>query len=48
MKAFKKFRNYVNGVRFLMETAANTLAHQLNLPSNDLPGALVTRWIAWI
>jgi hypothetical protein len=48
MKALKKFRNYVYGVRFLVETDANTLVHQLNLPANDLPGALVTRWIAWI
>jgi len=48
MKALKKFRNYVYGVRFLVETDANTLVHQLNLPTNDLPGALATRWIAWI
>jgi hypothetical protein len=48
MKALKKFCNYVYGVRFLVETDANTLVHQLNLPANDLPGALVTRWIAWI
>jgi len=48
MKALKKFRNYIDGVRFLVETDANTLVHQLNLPANDLPGALVTRWIAWI
>jgi len=48
MKALKMFHNYVYGVRFLVETDANTLVHQLNLPANDLPGALVTRWIAWI
>jgi integrase len=48
MKAVKKFRNYVYGVRLLVETDGNTLVHQLNLPANDLPGALVTRWIAWI
>jgi len=42
------FHNYVYGVRFLVETDANTLVHQLNLPANDLPGALVTLWIAWI
>jgi hypothetical protein len=48
MKARKKFRNYIYGVRFLVETDANTLVHQQNLPANDLPGALVTRWIVWI
>jgi len=48
MKALKKFRNYVYGVRFLVETDANTLVHQQHLPANDLPEALVTRWIAWI
>jgi hypothetical protein len=48
MKALKKFRNYVYGVRFLVETDANPLVHQLHLPANDLPGALVTQWIAWI
>ena len=42
MKALKKFRNYVYGVRFLVETDANTLVHQLNLPTSDLPGGLVT------
>jgi len=48
MKAIKKFGNYVYAVRFLVETDTNTLVHQLNLPANDLPGALLTRWIAWI
>jgi len=31
-----------------VETDANTLVHQLNLSANDPPGALATRWIAWI
>ena len=48
IRALKKFRNYVYGVRFLVETDANKLVHQLNLPENDLPGALITRWMAWI
>jgi hypothetical protein len=48
MKVLKKFRNNVYAVRFLMETDANRLVHQLNLPANDQPGALVTRWIMWI
>lgn len=31
-----------------METDANSLVHQLNLPANNLPGAVVTHWNAWI
>jgi hypothetical protein len=41
-KALKMFRNYVYVVRFLSQTGANTLVHQLNLPANNLPGALLT------
>jgi len=48
MKALKKFHNYVYGVRFLVETDTNTLVHELNLPTNNQPGGLVIRWIAWI
>ena len=48
MRALKKFYNNVYGVRFLVETNANTLVHQLNLPANDLLGALVTCGIVWI
>jgi len=48
MKSQKNFHNYVYGVRFLVETDANTLVHQPNLPANDPPGARVTHWIAWI
>jgi len=42
IKALKKCRNYVYGVRFLVERNANTSVHQLSLPANDLPGAQVT------
>jgi hypothetical protein len=42
IQTLKKFHHYVYGLRFLMETHAKTLVHQLNLPANDLPGALVT------
>jgi len=45
MKGVKRFHNNVNGVRFLAEPDSNTLVHQLNLPANHLPGALVTQWI---
>lgn len=31
-----------------MEIDANILAVQLNQSEKDLPGALVTQWIAWI
>lgn len=48
LKALKKMRFWLYGVRFVVEIDAKTLVHQLNLPANDLPGALVTRWIAWI
>src|SRR5580700_10075875 len=38
------------GVRthFVIETDANILVAQLNKSATDLPGALVTRWIAYI
>ena len=48
LKALKKVRNYLYGVHFLLETDASVLVAQLNRGGTDLPGALVTRWIAWI
>lgn len=48
LKAFKKFRYWLYGVHFTLETDVNTLVAQLNRPASDLPGALVTRWLAWI
>jgi hypothetical protein len=48
LMAFKKFRHWLYGVHFVLETDANTLVAQLNRTATDLPGALVTRWIAWI
>ena len=48
MKVLEKFHNYVYGVRFHVETDANTLVHQPKLPANDLPGAPVTLRITWI
>jgi len=48
MKALKMFRNYIYGVRFLVESDDHTLAHQIILPANDQPGAHVTLWFAWI
>jgi hypothetical protein len=44
--ALKKFRSYIYGVRFEVETDAKTLIAQLQRSATDLPGALITRWLA--
>ena len=48
LKTLQKLRYWLYGVRFVLETDANTLVAQLNRAATDLPGALVTRWLAWI
>lgn len=48
LKGLKKVRQYLYGVHFIIELDAKTLVAQLNRSATDLPGALVTRWIAWI
>jgi hypothetical protein len=48
LMALKKFRHWLYGVHFTLETDAKTLVSQLNRAATDLPGALVTRWLAWI
>ena len=48
LKALQKLRFWLYGTHFRLETDANTLVAQLSRASTDLPGALVTRWIAWI
>ncbi|KAJ6110196.1 hypothetical protein N7486_002431 [Penicillium sp. IBT 16267x] len=48
LKALKKFRHWLYGVHFTLEIEAKTLVAQLNRSATDLPGALVTSWIAWI
>jgi len=48
LQALEKFGNYQYGVRCVVETDTNTSVHQLNLPANDLQGALATCWIAYI
>src|SRR5437588_5384748 len=48
LRALKKFRYYLYGVHFLVEVDAQTLIHQLNQPTSDIPGAIVGRWIAYI
>ena len=44
----KKCCCYLYAVQFILELDANTLVAQLNWSASNLPGALVTRWIAWI
>jgi hypothetical protein len=48
LKALKKVRYYLYGVHFTLEIDAQVLVAQLNRSGTDLPGALVTRWLAWI
>ena len=48
LKCLQKLRFWLYGVHFILETDANTLVAQLNRAATDLPGALVTRWLAWI
>ena len=48
LRALKKLRVWLYGIRFVVEIDTKTLLHQLNLPIVDLPGAMVTSWITWI
>src|ERR1700730_1689040 len=48
LKALRKVRYWLYGVHFVLETDANVLVAQLNRSATDLPGSLVTRWIAYI
>ena len=48
LKALRKVRYWLYGVKFILETDASVLVAQLNRSATDLPGALVTRWIAYI
>ena len=48
LKALRKVRYWLYGVKFTLETDASVLVAQLNRSATDLPGALVTRWIAYI
>lgn len=48
LKAVRKFRYWLYDVRFILETDARVLVAQLNQSGTDLPGALVTRWLAYI
>jgi len=48
LKALQKVRYWLYGVHFILEMDANVLVTQLNQSATDLPGSLVTRWIAYI
>jgi hypothetical protein len=48
LKALKKFRFWLFGRHFLVETDAQTLVWLLNQPPNDLPNAMTTRWLTYI
>ena len=48
LKALKKFRFWVHGRFFRVETDANTLVWLLNQPPNDLPNSMLTRWLTYI
>jgi len=48
LKALKKFRFWVHGRFFQVETDANTLVWLLNQPPNDLQNAMLTRWLGYI
>jgi hypothetical protein len=44
----QKVRFWLYGVHFVLELDTNTLVAHLSKAATDLPGALVTRWLAWI
>jgi hypothetical protein len=48
MKALKKLRFWLYGRHFYLETDARTLVWILNQPPNDLPNAMMTRWLTYI
>jgi hypothetical protein len=48
LKALKKLRFWLFGRHFLVETDSQSLVWLLNQPPNDLPNAMMTRWLAYI
>jgi hypothetical protein len=48
LKAFKKMRLHLIGIYFILETDIVVLVAQLNKAVTDLPGSLLTCWIAWM
>ena len=48
LKLLKKFRFWVYGRHFFIQTDSRTLVWILNQPPNDLPNAMMTRWLSYI
>ena len=48
LKALKKLQFWLYGRHFLVETDAKTLVWLLNQTPNDLPNAMITRWLTYI
>ena len=48
LKALKKLRFWLYGRFFTVETDARTLVWLLNQSPNDLPNAMMTRWLSYI
>lgn len=46
--ALRQLRHHLFGVHFILETDARVLVDQINAGLNDVPGALVSRWVAAI
>jgi hypothetical protein len=46
--ALRRLRIHLYGAHFTLETDSQVLVHQLNGAVNDVPGAMVTRWISYI
>lgn len=46
--SIKRLKCHLYGIRFTLETDALVLVHQLNGAADDVPGALVTRWLSYI
>jgi hypothetical protein len=48
LKALKKLRFWLYGRHFIVEMDARNLIWLLNQPPNDLPSAMITRWLTYI
>ena len=48
LKSLKKLRFWLFGRYFTVLTDSQTLVWLLNQPPNDLPNAMMTRWLAYI
>ena len=48
LKSLKKFRFWLFGRFFSIQTDSQALVWLLNQPPNDLPNAMMTRWLAYI